>query len=356
MAAEDLLERQRYFADRRLGARRVDGERRADCRCRRRRCASSAASASCDAPADRARALSRSSLSICAARTAALSTLRISIGCPRLGPVLVDADRPSARPESMRACVRGGGLLDAQLGHARLDRLGHAAELLDLLRCGPRRCVGEIVRSAARRRTSRPRDRSMRVVPLSCCRNELRVARDAGGEIASAAPAPRRAHWCAAIGCGLASPPSPRSQVRMTLLKTSCAASDQPEVWQWVRSASERSSFGSNGLHQLRPQQARRAQLRHLHEEVHADAQEERQPRREAVDVEAGGEPGAHIFDAVGERVGELEIGGRARLLHVIAGDRDRIEFRHVRARCRRRCRRRCAARASADRCRCCAP
>ena len=83
-------------------------------------------------------------------------------------------------------------------------------------------------------------------------------------------------------------------------------------------------------LHQLRPQHARGALLRHLHEEVHAGVPEERQPRRKVVDVEPGGKAGAHIFDAVGERIGELEIAGRARLLHVIAGDRDRIEFRHV--------------------------
>src|ERR1700754_4959318 len=36
--------------------------------------------------------------------------------------------------------------------------------------------------------------------------------------------------------------------VRATLLNTSCAASDQPEVWQWVRTESERASFGSNGF------------------------------------------------------------------------------------------------------------
>ena len=34
--------------------------------------------------------------------------------------------------------------------------------------------------------------------------------------------------------------------VRATLLNTSCAASDQPEVWQWVRSEVERWSCGSN--------------------------------------------------------------------------------------------------------------
>jgi len=36
--------------------------------------------------------------------------------------------------------------------------------------------------------------------------------------------------------------------VRATLLKTSCAASDQPEVWLWVRSDNERVSFGPNGF------------------------------------------------------------------------------------------------------------
>ena len=120
-------------------------------------------------------------------------------------------------------------------------------------------------------------------------------------------------------------------QVRVTLLNTSCAASDQPEVWQWVRSDSERVVLRIELLHQLRPQHARGAQLRHLHEIIHADAEEERQPRREAIDGEVGAEAGADIFDAVGERVGEFEVGGRAGLLHVIAGDRDRIEFRHMR-------------------------
>ena len=84
-------------------------------------------------------------------------------------------------------------------------------------------------------------------------------------------------------------------------------------------------------LHQLGPEEARGAHLRHLHEEVHADAPEERQARREVVDVEAGLDAGAHVFDAVGERVGELEVLRRAGLLHVIAGDRDRVELRHVR-------------------------
>ncbi len=84
-------------------------------------------------------------------------------------------------------------------------------------------------------------------------------------------------------------------------------------------------------LHQLRPQHARGAQLRHLHEEIHADAEEERQPRRKAVDLEVRGHAGADIFDAVGERISELQIRRRTGFLHVIAGNRDRIELRHMR-------------------------
>ena len=83
-------------------------------------------------------------------------------------------------------------------------------------------------------------------------------------------------------------------------------------------------------LHQPRPEQARGAQLRDLHEEIHADGEEEGKTRREGVDVEAGRDAGAHIFNAVGERVAQFEIGRGAGLLHVIAGDRDRVELRHM--------------------------
>ena len=49
-------------------------------------------------------------------------------------------------------------------------------------------------------------------------------------------------------------------------------------------------------LHQLRPQQPRGAQLGDLHEEIHADAEEEREPRREIVDRRGPATaPRAHI-------------------------------------------------------------
>ena len=82
--------------------------------------------------------------------------------------------------------------------------------------------------------------------------------------------------------------------------------------------------------HQPRPKEPGGAQFRNLHEEIHRDAKEKREARREAINIEAGGEPGAHIFETVGERIGEFEIGGSARFLHMIAGNRDRVELRHI--------------------------
>ena len=96
-----------------------------------------------------------------------------------------------------------------------------------------------------------------------------------------------------------------------------------------MRSESERGSFGLNCCQQLGPQQPRGAHLGDFHEEVHADRPEERQPRRKAVDVEAGRQPGAQIFDAVGQRIGELEVLRRSGFLHVIAGNRNRVVLRH---------------------------
>ena len=82
--------------------------------------------------------------------------------------------------------------------------------------------------------------------------------------------------------------------------------------------------------HELGPEQPAGAHLGDLHEEIHADRPEEGEAGRETIDVHAGFDTGAHIFDAVGERVAELEVCGRSRFLHVIAGDRDRVELRHL--------------------------
>src|ERR1041385_8991427 len=47
--------------------------------------------------------------------------------------------------------------------------------------------------------------------------------------------------------------------------------------------------------------QARCAELRDLHEEIHADRPEEGEARGKTIDVEPGLLSGAHVFDAVGD-------------------------------------------------------
>ena len=59
-------------------------------------------------------------------------------------------------------------------------------------------------------------------------------------------------------------------------------------------------------------------------------AKKERQARRECIDVHASGNRGAHVFAAICEGECEFLHKVRARLLHVVARDRDRVEFRHV--------------------------
>ena len=141
--------------------------------------------------------------------------------------------------------------------------------------------------SAARHRTSRPTDRRCASCRFPAAARAGCCAR-CGRRNRSAAPAPRRARWCAATGCGPASPPSPRSQVRTDVVEH-VLRGERPARGLAVRAQRQRARIlRLELLHQLRPEQARGAQLRHLHEEVHADRPEERQARREAVDVEPG--------------------------------------------------------------------
>ena len=84
-----------------------------------------------------------------------------------------------------------------------------------------------------------------RVVPLSCCSTiwVLRAMRaeKSVGKASASSSALVCSDWVPPCVAAMAS-----IAVRVTLLKTSCAVSDQPEVWQCVRSDSERSSLGSN--------------------------------------------------------------------------------------------------------------
>ena len=156
------------------------------------------------------------------------------------------------------------------------------------------------------------------------------------------------------------------------LLYGSCSVRLQPEVWQCERvgvqalRAAEHGGHGLDGgahhivvgvlggqapaaglamgaqhpalrvlgleaiLHDPTPQQARRAQLGHFQIEVHADRKEERQARRNAVHVQPALRRGAHVLHAVGQREGQFDGLVGARLLHVVAGNRDAVELRHL--------------------------
>ena len=82
--------------------------------------------------------------------------------------------------------------------------------------------------------------------------------------------------------------------------------------------------------HVARPDAARGAQLGDLLEEVEVAVPEEREPRREVVDVEPALEALLDVGEAVGERERQLLRRGRAGLADVVAGDRDRVPLRHV--------------------------
>ena len=104
----------------------------------------------------------------------------------------------------------GRGLLDAQLRHARLDGLRHAAELLDLLDERPglrRRGLRErldVVRAAER--VDHVGDAGL------LGEDQLRVARDAGREVGRQRRSPRRTRSCAGSACRRAPRRAPRTR------------------------------------------------------------------------------------------------------------------------------------------------
>ena len=120
-------------------------------------------------------------------------------------------------------------------------------------------------------------------------------------------------------------------QVRVTLLNTSCAVSDQPDVWQCVRSDSERASLGANSSLMSFAHKRRAARILAISMKKFMPIAQKKESRGANASMSRpAGAARAHVLDAVGQRVAELEVGRRARLLHVIAGDRDRVELRHV--------------------------
>ena len=87
--------------------------------------------------------------------------------------------------------------------------------------------------------------------------------------------------------------------------------------------------LGPETPHQFGPKHARGAHLGDFHEHVLPLRPEERQARREGVDRNPRLHPRPHILDAIGQRVGHLQIGRGARFLHVVAGNADAVELGH---------------------------
>ena len=75
--------------------------------------------------------------------------------------------------------------------------------------------------------------------------------------------------------------------VRMTLLYGSCSVRLQPEVWQWVRSIEDLRILRVELAHQSVPEETSGPQHGDIHEEIHADAEEEGQPRGKGIDIHA---------------------------------------------------------------------
>ena len=180
----------------------------------------------------------------------------------------------------------------------------------------------------------------------------LRAERDPRRALASAARAPRRTPFV----CSDCAPPHTAESAwiatRTTLFSGCCAVSVEPPVCAWKRSAS---AFGFVAPKRSRiisrPQPPRRAELRHLLEEVVVRVEEEREPRAELVGRQARRDRRLAVGDPVRERERELLHRRRARLADVVAGDRDRVPARQPLGAVREEVGRQPHRRAAAGRC-----
>lgn len=187
---------------------------------------------------------SRRSLAICWERTEELSTFRTSIASSFSTRYLF-TPITGCRPESMRACVRAAASSTRSFGMpASMACAMPPAASTSSMCCHARRARSYVSFSTY---ALPPHGSIDRQVPDSCCSSSwvLRAMR-AEKSVGSASASSRALvcsdwvwPWVAAIAS---------MQVRVTLLKTSCAVSDQPEVCECVRSDSDLAFFGSNCL------------------------------------------------------------------------------------------------------------
>ena len=240
--------------------------------------------------------------------------------------VLVDADhRLLAGVDA--GLGAGGGLLDPQFGDPLADGLGHAPVRGHLgdMRPGP---LGELVGEPLDVVGPAPGvDRAGGAGLL--LQQQLGVAGDPGGEVGG-----QRQRLVEGVGVqrlGVTLGGGHRLDAGSRDVVERVLGGQRPT--RGLRMGAQGKRFGALGAEsadQFAPQQPPGPQLGDLHEEVHPDAPEERQPRRELVDVQAGFQAGFDVVDAVGQGVGQLEIGCGTGFLDVVTGDRDGVELRHL--------------------------
>ena len=88
--------------------------------------------------------------------------------------------------------------------------------------------------------------------------------------------------------------------------------------------------LSAEALQDLRPQYTGRTHLRNFHEVVLAHIPEEGQTFCEGVNFQAGFFTGTDVFHAVGQRVTQFQVAGRAAFLNVVTGNGNGVELRHV--------------------------
>ena len=83
-------------------------------------------------------------------------------------------------------------------------------------------------------------------------------------------------------------------------------------------------------FHDLCPKHTSRTHLGNFHKVIGTDSPEERQTRSKSIDIYACGNTGTKVFKTVGQRISQLNVCRSSRFLHVVTGDRDRVELRHL--------------------------
>ena len=246
-----------------------------------------------------------------------------------LRPILVHADHRllSGIDSGLGASRR---LFDPHFGNAGLNRLRHSTQLLHFANVAPG-ALRQIVRQPLDKITAAPRiDDTARIGFL--LQEQLRVARDSRRKVRG-----QGERFVQCIGV---------QRLRVSVGGRHCLQTSSNHIVVHIlrrQAPAARLTVGSQRqalgvlrierLDQLRPDHARRPQLGYFHEVVHADCPEERQTRAEGVDGQPGSAPRPHILQAIGQRIGQLQIGRRSRLLHVISADADAVVTRHPPAR-----------------------